>query len=100
LSDPASMRSTKLGSPPLPVVDSPLLRIRTSRVLVQTSVKQTNSALGYLLLIQNARVVYVKPPPRARGGALSPVDGPTRARFSLILYYLFLFLFLLDLGNS
>jgi hypothetical protein len=52
---------------------------------VQTSVKQTNSALGYLLLSQKARVVCVKPPARARADALSPVYGPSRTEMSPIL---------------
>jgi hypothetical protein len=48
------------------IADLVLRRNRTSSVLVQVSVRQTNSALGYLLLIQKAEGFCVKPPTRAR----------------------------------
>jgi hypothetical protein len=56
---------------------------------VQTSVIQTNSALGYLLLIQKAEVVCVKLPTRAARGAfrlgmgcIGPVSAQNCSQFS------------------
>jgi hypothetical protein len=62
----ASIGSPETCSSLTTIVDLALRRNRTSGVLVQTSVRQTNSTLGYLLLIQKAEVFCVKPPTRAR----------------------------------
>jgi hypothetical protein len=63
------------------------------------SVTQANSAKGSLWVIRTARVLCAKTLVRPRMGALSPVHGPTWASFSPLLFILFLFLFLSDLGN-
>jgi hypothetical protein len=63
---PASIGSPETCSSPTTIADLVLRRNRTSGVLVQTLVRQINSALGYLLLIQKAEVFCVKPPTWAR----------------------------------
>jgi hypothetical protein len=97
---PASIGSPETCSSPTTIADLVLRRNRTSGVLVQTSVRQTNRSLGYLLLIQKGEVFCVKPPTRARARRVSPRRGLYWVGFGQVLFIPFLFLFLLDLGNS
>jgi hypothetical protein len=60
----ASIGSPEMCSSTTTIADLVLRRNRTSGVLVQTSVRQTNSTLGYLLLIQKNEGFCVKPPTR------------------------------------
>jgi hypothetical protein len=95
----ASVGSPETCSSPTTIADLVLRRNRTSGVLVQTSVRQTNSALGYLLLIQKAEVVCVKPPTRARARHISPGRGLYWASFSPELFTVFSFFFLPSFRN-
>jgi hypothetical protein len=96
---PASRGSLETCSSPTTIADLVLRRNRTSGVSVQMSVRQTNSTLGYLLLIQKAEVFCVKPPTRARARRVSPGRGLYWAGFGAVLFIPFHFLFLPDLGN-
>jgi hypothetical protein len=97
---PASIGSSEMCSSPTTIVDLVLRRNRTSGVLVQTSVRQTNSTLGYLLLIQKAEVFCVKPPTRARARRVSPGRGLYWASFSPELFTVFSFFFSTKLRKS
>jgi hypothetical protein len=91
---PANIGSSETCSSPTTIADLVLRRNRTSRVLVQTSVRQTNSARGYLLLIQKAEVFCVKPPMQARAthfawawAVLGQFQPRTVHSFLLFLFY-------------
>jgi hypothetical protein len=77
--------------------------IERGGALVQLSVKQRNSGEDSLRVFQTTRDLCAKWTPRARARARararSACRGPVRAKLSPILYMLFLFLFLPDLGN-
>jgi hypothetical protein len=87
-------------SPAFSIGDMGLRRNRSVRASVQLSVTHGNSATDSLWVSQITRVLYVNLTPRARAGVLSRMCGPTWARFSPILFIIFTFLFLPDLGNS
>jgi hypothetical protein len=95
---PANVGSPETCSSPTTIANLVLRRNRTSGVLVQTLVRQTNSALGYLLLIQKVEVVCVKPPTRAR--RISPRRGLYWASFSRELFTVFSFFFSTKLRKS
>jgi hypothetical protein len=91
---PTSIGSPETCSSPTTIAGQVLRRNRTSGVLVQTSERQTNSALGCLLLIQKAEGFCVKPPMRARARRISPGRGLYWASFSPELFTVFSFSFL------
>jgi hypothetical protein len=85
----ASIGSPETCSSPTIIADLVLRRNRTSGVLVQVLVRQTNSALGYLLLIQKVEGFCVKPPTwHARDafclgvGCIGPVSAQNCSQFS------------------
>jgi hypothetical protein len=97
----ASIGSPETHSSPTTIADLVLRRNRTSGVLVQTSVKQTNSTLGYFLLIHKAEVFCVKPPTRARARSVLPRRrGLYWASFSQELFTVFFFFFSAKLRKS
>jgi hypothetical protein len=90
---PASIGSPETCSSPTTIADLVLRRNRTTGVLVQTSMRQTNSTLGYLLLIQKVEVFCVKLPTRARARRVSPGRGLYWAGFGPVLFIPFFFFF-------
>jgi hypothetical protein len=73
--------------------------IERGGTLMRMSVRQSNSVVGSLRVFQNTRVLCANLTPRACASALSHVCGPAWARFSLVLFTFFLFLFLPEIGN-
>jgi hypothetical protein len=87
-------------APPSTVVDLTLRRNRKGRVYLRLLVTHGNSDVDSLRVFQMTRDLYAKWTPRARARARFACAWVGLASFSPVLFTLFLFLFLSDLGNS